>query len=225
VLQGKGVGGEGSDGRQRQGENRKSTGHRMLSECHRQSRPPLLVPKLCLGRRVGIDSRKIDRYCKAPDRPAPARKAVKRLPVRITDVTFGYEDHLYRTPIKFGGVALDRVTLLNANCSVRSGRDVARGFGSMPLGNVWSFPSRVLTYGDTLAAMKALAERVARIFGDCTEVGHPIDLAHSLEPVIRRAADDTSSALRLAQPMPWLAALVVASPFDAALHDGFGKVH
>jgi hypothetical protein len=29
----------------------------------------------------------------------------------------------------------------------------------------------------------------------------------------------------LAEPMPQLAALVVASPFDAALHDAFGKIH
>ena len=33
----------------------------------------------------------------------------------------------------------------------------ARGFGSMPLGNVWSFPSKTLAYETTLDAMKNLA--------------------------------------------------------------------
>ena len=33
----------------------------------------------------------------------------------------------------------------------------------MPFGNVWSFPSREMSYDTTLGAMKALAERVAKI--------------------------------------------------------------
>src|SRR5919202_6232123 len=95
--------------------------------------------------------------------------------VRIEDVSFGYEEFHYRTPIKFGGVALDRATNLNVECVVRTaaGRP-ARGFGSMPLGNVWSFPSRVLSYDATLGAMKALAERIARITAAFVEVGHPL---------------------------------------------------
>src|SRR5438477_11198438 len=101
---------------------------------------------------------------------------MKPTDIRIEDISFGYEDFLYRTPIKFGGTAVDRATLLNVECVVRTGDGrTARGFGSMPLGNVWAFPSRVLTYDDTLGAMKALAERVARITGDCKEAGHPID--------------------------------------------------
>jgi L-alanine-DL-glutamate epimerase-like enolase superfamily enzyme len=144
----------------------------------------------------------------------------------IEEVTHGYEDYLYRTPIKFGGVAVDRVTLLNIHVRVRTaaGRS-ATGFGSMPLGNVWSFPSRVLSYDQTLAAMKSLAEHVAAITGGYKEFGHPVDLTHALEPEYRKAAAEVSRRLQLAEPIPWLAALVVASPFDAALHDGFGKVH
>jgi L-alanine-DL-glutamate epimerase-like enolase superfamily enzyme len=73
--------------------------------------------------------------------------------------------------------------------------------------------------------MKALAECVCRIFADCKETGHPIDLYHALEPDIFRAADEVSQELELAEPIPQLCALVVASPFDAAVHDAFGKVH
>jgi L-alanine-DL-glutamate epimerase-like enolase superfamily enzyme len=151
---------------------------------------------------------------------------VKPTDVRIEEVAFAFEDHLYRTPIKFGGVALDRVTLLNVECAVRTGAGKsARGFGSMPLGNVWSFPSRRLGYDDTLAAMKALTERVARLTGDYRESGHPIDLTHALEPAYLRAADEVSRERNLAEPIPPLCALVCASPFDAALHDAFGKAH
>jgi len=151
---------------------------------------------------------------------------VKPTDIRIEEVTFCYEDYLYRTPIKFGGVASDRVTLLNVECAVRtrSGK-TARGFGSMPLGNVWSFPSRILNYDATLAAMKALTERIAHLTADCKESGHPIDLTHALEPAYFRAAADASRTLNLADPIPVLCTLVCASPFDAALHDAFGKAH
>ncbi|HVR72124.1 MAG TPA: enolase C-terminal domain-like protein [Vicinamibacteria bacterium] len=144
--------------------------------------------------------------------------------VRITDVRHGYEDYVYRAPYKFGGRVVDRVTLLNVRCRVetRGGRS-AWGFGSMTMGNVWAFPSRTMSYDATLGAMKDLAERIARITGRCTEVGHPLDLAHVLEPEYLAAAAGASRGL--AEPIPKLCTLVVASPFDAALHDAFGKLH
>src|SRR5262245_43882290 len=144
--------------------------------------------------------------------------------IRVAAVRHAFEDFRYRLPIKFGGVALDRVTLLNVNLSVRTadGR-VTPGFGSMPLGNVWSFPSRVLTYDQTLAAMKALAGRVEKLYAACTEAGHPIDVTWALEHAVFRAADEVTRDLALAEPIPRLCALVVASAVDAALHDAYGK--
>jgi L-alanine-DL-glutamate epimerase-like enolase superfamily enzyme len=146
--------------------------------------------------------------------------------IRIEHVTSQYEDYLYRVPIKFGGMVLDRVTLLNVwvKVSTAAGK-VANGFGSMPLGNVWSFPSRTLTYGQTLAAMKCLADKFVRLFGEYPDFGHPLDIAHALETDYRRLAREVEVEMGLAEPIPDLAVLVVASPFDAAIHDAFGKVH
>jgi L-alanine-DL-glutamate epimerase-like enolase superfamily enzyme len=146
--------------------------------------------------------------------------------IRIDEIRYSYEDFLYRTPIKFGGTVVDRVTLLNVECQVRGGNgQMAVGFGSMPLGNVWSFPSRILDYDTTLGAMKTLAERIARIASSCTESGHPIDLGWMLEPEYERAAVEVSRELRLAEPIPRLCTMVVASAFDAAVHDAYGKLH
>lgn len=146
--------------------------------------------------------------------------------IRIKEVAFAYEDHAYRTPIKFGGVALDRATLLNAEITVetRTGK-VARGFGSMPLGNIWSFPSKTLSYETTLAAMKDLVGRVADRYWTYTELGHPIDITSVLELSFHDEAKAVTHQLALAEPIPSLCTLVVASPLDAALHDAFGKVH
>ncbi len=154
---------------------------------------------------------------------APAiLRAKKPTDIRIKDMSIGYEDYTYRTPIKFGGSVVDKVTILNVNVVIETaaGRS-QKGFGSMPLGNVWAFPSKVLTYQDTLNAMKALAEKVHKITLGYKEIAHPVDINVALEPAYLKAAAE----LMLAQPMPKLCTIVTASPFDAAIHDAFGKLH
>jgi L-alanine-DL-glutamate epimerase-like enolase superfamily enzyme len=146
--------------------------------------------------------------------------------IRIEEVSFGYEEFLYRAPYKFGGVPVDRATILNVNVVVRKpDGKTARGLGSMPLGNVWSFPSREMSYDTTLHAMKALAERIAKITASYKDYGHPIDINLAVEPAYLKAAGDISQEMKLLTPIPELCTLVTASPFDAAIHDAFGKVH
>ena len=142
----------------------------------------------------------------------------KATDIRIEDVRHSFEDFAYRTPIKFGGVAVDRVTLLNVECRIqaRNGQ-TARGFGSMPLGNVWSFPSKHLTYDGTLAAMKALAERYTGLTADCREIGHPLDINHVLEPLYLKEADAVTRKPNLADPIPplcrWSPPVRLTRPF------------
>lgn len=121
---------------------------------------------------------------------------------------------------------MDRATILNVRCIVHtaSGRS-AHGFGSMPMGNVWSFPSERMFYERTLGAMKELAERVRSVTADFKEPAHPIDINVALESEYIKAADEVSRHLQLEESIPKLCVLVTASAFDAALHDAFGKVH
>lgn len=152
--------------------------------------------------------------------------ATRSTDIRVQEISHSFEDYLYRTPIKFGGTVVDKVTLLNVTCVVRNAAGKsARGFGSMPLGNVWSFPSKTMRYERTLEAMKKLSDRITSITDGYGEYGHPIDINVALEPLYLRAAADISASLKLDQPIPKLCTLVTASPFDAAIHDGFGKLH
>jgi len=145
------------------------------------------------------------------------------LDMRVLEVHTSYEDYAYRTPIKFGGSVVDKVTLLNVRIRARGRQgQVAEGFGSMPLGNVWSFPSKQLTYNQTLAAMKSLAERISAITGSLAEWGHPIDLYLMAEPEYFKAAAELSKGM--AEPIPPLCTIVASSPFDAAMHDAYGKL-
>jgi L-alanine-DL-glutamate epimerase-like enolase superfamily enzyme len=152
------------------------------------------------------------------------RGATAPMRIRIEEVRFSYEDFLYRTPYRFGGQTVDRVTLLNVDCTVATGPGrISRGFGSMTMGNAWSFPSTTMSYDTTLGAMKALAERIARITGGYRDAGHPVDINCDLEPQFLQAAAEVSHELKLAEPIPKLCTLVTASPFDAAIHDAYGK--
>ena len=130
---------------------------------------------------------------------------MKASDIAVKAVNLGLEHHHYRTPIKFGGVALDRATVLNVWLDVETaGGNTARGFGSMPPGNVWSFPSRQLSYDQTLTAMRVLADRIAALLEVCRERGHPIDLTWALEPEFLKAAEGVRRELALAEPIPVL---------------------
>jgi L-alanine-DL-glutamate epimerase-like enolase superfamily enzyme len=142
--------------------------------------------------------------------------------IRIDELRFGYEDYKYRTPYKFGGVMVDRVTLLNVNCRVsnKAGKS-AEGFGSMSMGNMWAFPAPGLPYDATLGAMKTLAGRIAEITRDFHEYTHPVEMNFQLEPAYLKAAAE----VEITPKIPKLCTLVTASPFDAAIHDAYGKLH
>ncbi|HLH20339.1 MAG TPA: enolase C-terminal domain-like protein [Bryobacteraceae bacterium] len=145
---------------------------------------------------------------------------------RVDEVRIEFADYLYRAPYKFGGREVDRVTMLNVHCRIsnKAGRS-AEGFAAMPLGNVWSFPAPDIPYDTTLAAMKSLAAKIARLTQSFTEYAHPLDINHALEPEYLKAAAETSREMQLARPIPKLCTLVTASPVDAALHDAFGRLH
>jgi L-alanine-DL-glutamate epimerase-like enolase superfamily enzyme len=155
-----------------------------------------------------------------------SKSAGKSSDIRVKEVRISYEDFPYRVPYEFGGRSVDRVTLVDVHCTVETvtGR-VAEGFGSMTLGNLWSFPSKTLSYDTTLDAMKRLAGRIAKLTSDYGEAGHPIDINSELEPEYLKAAVEVSQEIRLGQPIPKLSTIVTASPFDAAIHDAFGKAH
>ena len=82
--------------------------------------------------------------------------------IRVLDVVVAFEPVSFRAPLKFGGRVVDHTYLINARAEVesRTGKK-ASGFGSMPVGNVWAWPSTVVEPADSETAMKAYAEKFA----------------------------------------------------------------
>jgi L-alanine-DL-glutamate epimerase-like enolase superfamily enzyme len=155
-------------------------------------------------------------------RRAPRVIVSRPTDIQIVEVNHQFEQFHYRMPYQFGGRSVDRVTLLNVDCRVRTvNGGESWGFGSMTLGNAWAFPAVPHEIG--LGAMTALADALRPLTAACDEKGHPIDLFRVLEPEYLRAAEALSRARALPVPIPKLCTLVVASAFDAAIHDAYGK--
>jgi len=147
----------------------------------------------------------------------------KATDIRLLKVTSETEQFSYRSPIKFGGRVVTDVVLLHVTAEVetRDGRR-GRGFGSMPVGNIWGWPGDTVSADDTLAAMVELGLRLARDANDYSGVGHPLEITHDLSGSYQSTADEITAAANIG-PMPRLAQLVSASPLEAAIHDAFGK--
>lgn len=148
----------------------------------------------------------------------------KATDIRVLEVSATTEQFDYRVPIKFGGRVLNDVTMLHVTARVetRDGR-TGEGFGSMPMGNVWGWPSAVLSTDQTLAGMTEAGRRIARAANDYEGIGHPLEITHDLAGIYSPIAEAVVRDLRLAQSMPRLAQLVAASPIEAALYDAYGK--
>src|SRR5262245_27296604 len=150
----------------------------------------------------------------------------KKSDVRIERISCSYEEHIFRTPLKFALAVVNRQTMLTVNCTVRTAAGkVASGFGTLPLNYVFTFPSKMLSEQARLAAMKALAEELVKVSGDHKEFGHPIDINWELASAYLKAAAAVSQRLQLAEPIPKLCTLVTAGAVDAAIHDAYGKAH
>ncbi|HIF34559.1 MAG TPA: hypothetical protein EYG57_06670 [Planctomycetes bacterium] len=149
----------------------------------------------------------------------------KSTDVRIVDISCATERIGYRTPIKFGGRIVDDVTLFHVTVDMetRDGKKHGTGSGSMPVGNVWGWPSASLSGEQTLTAMVQLATKMVEAAADCPQYGHPLELTSLLAEA--HGQDSAAVTDELGEQMPRLARLVCSSPLEAAIHDAYGRAH
>ena len=150
--------------------------------------------------------------------------------IRVREARCIFKPTPFRAPLKFGGRVVDgsETTEITVTVETGSGR-VAEGHGSMPLGNVWGWPSAQIGAHDTAEATRRLALRATAWLEDRGrgrgDAGHPLDLGADLDEALPGLAAAVVAEMDLPEPMPAMMALVAASPVDAALHDAFGKAH
>mgnify|MGYP001157857156 CR=1 FL=1 len=146
--------------------------------------------------------------------------------VRIVDASCTFEAVPFRAPLKFGGRIVDKSFLINVEVRVetQAGKHVS-GYGSMPVGNIWAWPTSQLTGDQTETAMKEFAERITTMATEIPHYAHPIELMYDLAAEYKHLGRTICEGHRFDEGMPELAQLVSASPLDAAVHDAYGRVH
>ena len=150
----------------------------------------------------------------------------KTTDVRILDVNVTFDSVEFRAPLKFGGRTVNETKLINATLSIenRDGRR-AIGHGSMPVGNVWAWPSQQVAAPNGERAMMTYAEGVGELFASFPHYGHPLEIQYAVGAEFQHQADRVARDQDLEESPPTLAQLVAVSPIDAALHDAYGRVH
>ena len=82
----------------------------------------------------------------------------------------------------------------------------------------WVWPSDV-PYAERHEALKKFCIDLADVYGQFSEAGHPVEVGHAvldgILPVQLRERDRQAGG----EAMPWLAALVCASPYDRDSND------
>ncbi len=143
--------------------------------------------------------------------------------IRLVQVSSETEQFNYRTPIKFGGRVVTDVVLLHVTAEVET-RDGRRGtgLGSMPMGNIWAWPSATTSAEQSLQAMIALGQKLASGANDYQDMGHPLEITHDLSSGYTSNSDEVTQGMGI-ESMPRLAQMVCASPLEAAIHDAYGK--
>lgn len=146
--------------------------------------------------------------------------------IRVLEIKPRFSDESCRTPLKFGAVVMDRLTYceVRAKVETRAGR-IGEGWGGIFLADFWAFPSKVVPHEARDAAMREIVSRYARLVAGIAVPKHPIDVFFETEEGLRGIAKAVSSQMGFAEEMPFLGALVCASPVDAALHDAFGNAN
>ena len=143
--------------------------------------------------------------------------------IQLKQAVLSQERIEFRTPLKFGGREVTDVVLGNVDVVVetRDGR-TGKGRGSMPMANVWSWPSQAGNGDQALAAMLGFAGSVVSAASDYDGQRHPLEMTHDLAAGHAEIARRLFTELDFPEPLPRLAQLVAASPLEAAIYDAYG---
>jgi L-alanine-DL-glutamate epimerase-like enolase superfamily enzyme len=131
-----------------------------------------------------------------------------------------------RTPLKFGKVIVDKAIYAQVKVTVanRKGEE-SSGWGGIFLSDMWAFPSSLVPHEEREKAMQKITGEFSKLVEEYPSYAHPVDIFLDREEDLKKITKSVSRDLSFREEMPFLGALVSASPVDAAIHDAFGKVN
>ena len=151
---------------------------------------------------------------------------MKKSDIKIKNVETFKVHTVCRTPLKFGAVVVDEVPIGYAKVMVenREGKSAA-GWGAMFLMDLWAWPVSKASHEAKNNVMCELFDAYGKLLNNFKEYSHPISIFMETEADLQRLNRESSAKLTPGEEMPFLGALVSASPLDHAVHDAFGNVN
>lgn len=138
--------------------------------------------------------------------------------VRIVSAGVEFHRRPFARPLRLASGTITEITEARASVTVEAENGkTATGRGSIYLSDLWAWPNPAREPAERAAAMRDYCAQIARRLSDKAEedaFAHPLEIG--LRLLHRRVSNDDAT------PLPPLARLVCAAPFDAALHDAAG---
>jgi len=146
--------------------------------------------------------------------------------IKVVDIQTYKVPTRCRTPLKFGAVVVEELPIGYARVTVenRAGA-VAQGWGAMFLMDLWAWPVSQATHEAKNRVMRDLLDAYARTVAGYGQYAHPIELFMETEAELRRLSSEVCARHTPGEEMPFLGALICASPVDHAVHDAFGRAN
>lgn len=151
---------------------------------------------------------------------------MKRSDIRVIEVNIFKVNTVCRTPLKFGAVVVDEVPIGYARVTVENKEGkVAIGLGAMFLMDLWAWPVSKASHEAKNNVMCELLDAYGKLINNFNEYSHPIEIFMETKDDLKRLSREICGRLTPGEEMPFLGALVSASPVDHAIHDAFGNVN
>jgi len=138
-----------------------------------------------------------------------------------------FEDYQLRSALVITGGRIEDATEAQVSVAVEddSGR-TATGRGTVFLSAIWAWPQSKHGFIERVDVMQQLCIDVANhLPAICAEPAHPVQHGMKLHEWVDDQAVTTGLRLFITERIPRLAGLVCMSPFDAAIHDAYGRLY
>jgi hypothetical protein len=144
--------------------------------------------------------------------------------IRMKEIGVSFMEERFRMPFKLSSGEISEITYAGVNIKVENRRgEVAEGIGGILLSDLWSFPAPNLSHSDKDRIMRGIVSNMADVLSRMEGYYDPLQIAHTVDGMLPRLLQDMRRESLIEADIPRLAGLVCWSPFDAALHDGWGK--
>lgn len=154
------------------------------------------------------------------------RTMAKPCDVRVEAVDLTFSPERLAVPLRLSRGVITDVTYAKVTVTVRTrAGQPQQGTGAIFLSDLWAFPDPAYDHDQKDLAMRTLCQTIAATLQAGDDYSDPLEKGHHLEQLLPGIITQVETTLPFLAPdaMPYLAALNCLAPFDAAIHDAWGR--